>query len=66
MKPTYATHCLLRLGDWASHVHYCIKVAIESMRAADPINAEWWLDRAKIHAAAMRLMQQEYQSEINT
>jgi hypothetical protein len=62
MKPTYATQCLLRISDWCSQVHYCIQVAIEARRTTNPTNAEWWLERAKIHAVTMNLMRLEYKT----
>jgi len=67
MKPTYATQCLLRLSDWVGQVHYCIQVALEARRDRfQHLNAEWWLERAKIHAATMRLMQAEYHATCPT
>ena len=65
MKPTYATQCLLRLGEWIAETHYCIKVALFTKQHGDPINAEWWLARAKLHGNAMRLMQQEYSASVS-
>lgn len=64
MKPTYATQCLLRLGEWVAQTLYCVQIAINASRHGDPINAEWWIDRAKIHGATLRLMQHEYRASL--
>ncbi len=65
MKPTYPTQCLLRICAWVSQVHYCIQTALEvRKRGTTALNAEWWLDRAKLHANAMRLMQAEYRASL--
>lgn len=60
MKPSPATYHLLRIGFWLDHCHYCIRVAIESRREADRLNAEWWLERAKLHALTAKLHQAAY------
>jgi ATP-dependent Clp protease ATP-binding subunit ClpC len=60
MQPSPATFHLLRIGHWLSQVHYCIQVACCAKKHGDPINAEWWITRAKIHALTAKLHQAAY------
>lgn len=66
MKPTYATLCLLRIGFWHSHVHYCIKTALDYRRQAIGMQTvtDWWIERAKIHAKTAQSHANLYQDQI--
>jgi hypothetical protein len=65
MKPTFATLCLLRIGFWHSHVHYCIQVALECRRKVlIPWNTDWWIERAKLHAQTAKIHANLYQEQL--
>lgn len=64
MRPSPATQHLLAIGHWLGHVRYCISTALDYRRkGTSPGNADWWLDRAKLHAQTMRLHLQAYAAE---
>ena len=65
MRPSPATQSLLRIGFWHEQVRYCITVALEARkRNVIALNADWWLDRAKLHAKTMRLHLQAYAATV--
>jgi len=67
MKPSRATLHLISISFWHSHVHYCIKTAIDYRRhdAGLQTVTDWWIERAKIHAQTAKIHTDCYQAQPN-